>query len=116
VVHTDAGRVRQVLDVLTDNAVRVCPAGSRVVWAVRPGPRGVRLEVRDSGPGLADADAADAFVPGVLHDRYAGSRPGGHGLGLAIAHGLVSRLGGTIRLATAPEGGASFEIDLPVGL
>jgi two-component system sensor histidine kinase BaeS len=87
VVHTDAGRVRQVLDVLTDNAVRVCPPGSRVVWSARPGPRGVRLEVRDSGPGLADADAADAFVPGVLHDRYAGTRSGGHGLGLAIAHG-----------------------------
>ena len=105
--------MRQVLDVLTDNAVRVCPAGSRVVWAVAPRPGGVRLEVRDSGPGLAESDAADAFAPGVLHDRYAGSRPVGHGLGLAIAHGLVTRLGGAIRLTRAPEGGAAFEIDLP---
>ena len=113
VVSTDAGRVRQVLDVLTDNAVRVCPAGSRVVWAVAPRPGGVRLEVRDSGPGLAESDAADAFAPGVLHDRYAGSRPVGHGLGLAIAHGLVTQLGGAIRLARAAEGGAAFEIDLP---
>ena len=55
----------------------------------------------------------DAFAPGVLHDRYAGSRPVGHGLGLAIAHGLVTRLGGAIRLARAAEGGAGFEIDLP---
>ncbi len=113
VVRTDAGRVRQVLDVLTDNALRVCPPGSQVVWAVAPRPGGVRLEVRDSGPGLTAADAADAFTPGVLHDRYADSRPVGHGLGLAIAHGLVTRLGGTIRLTRAPEGGAAFEVDLP---
>jgi len=113
VVRTDAGRVRQVLDVLTDNAVRICPPGSRVVWSIAPRPGGVLLEVRDSGPGLAEADAADAFMPGVLHDRYADSRPVGHGLGLAIAHALVTRLGGTIRLTRAPEGGAAFEVDLP---
>jgi two-component system sensor histidine kinase BaeS len=112
-VHSDAGRLRQVLDVLTDNAARVCPPGSRVVWSAAPAPGGVRLEVRDSGPGLAETDAEVAFTPGVLHDRYAGSRPVGHGLGLAIAHGLVTRLGGSIRLTRAPEGGAGFEIDLP---
>jgi len=114
-VHSDAGRLRQVLDVLTDNAARVCPPGSRVVWSAARTPGGVRLEVRDSGPGLAEADAEVAFTPGVLHDRYAGSRPVGHGLGLAIAHGLVTRLGGTIRLTRAAEGGAAFEIDLPAG-
>lgn len=114
-LRTDGGRVRQVLDVLTDNAVRVCPAGSRVVWSLGHRPDGVRLAVRDSGPGLAPADAADAFEPGVLHDRYAGSRPGGHGLGLAIAQRVVTRLGGTIRLGLAPEGGAAFELDLPAG-
>ena len=114
VVRTDPGRVRQILDVLTDNALRACPPGSRVVWsaaAARPG--GVRVEVRDSGPGLADDDALDAFEPGVLHDRYAADRLGGHGLGLAIAHRLVTRLGGTIRLERAPEGGAAFVLDLP---
>ena len=114
VVRTDPGRVRQILDVLTDNALRACPPGSRVVWsaaAARPG--GVRVEVRDSGPGLADEDTLDAFEPGVLHDRYAADRLGGHGLGLAIAHRLVTRLGGTIRLERAPEGGAAFVLDLP---
>lgn len=112
VVRTDAGRVRQVLDALTDNAVRVCPPGSLVTWSLTPRTGGARLEVRDSGPGLTEADAHDAFTPGVLHDRYQGSRAVGHGLGLAIVHGLVSRLGGTILLGRAPEGGAAFLIDL----
>ncbi|QIG43956.1 HAMP domain-containing histidine kinase [Nocardioides anomalus] len=112
-LRTDPGRVRQILDVLTDNALRVGAPGDRVVWEARPGPAGARLEVRDSGPGLTEDDRAVAFEPGALHDRYAGQRPVGHGLGLAIAHRLVVRLGGAIRVEPAPEGGAAFVLDLP---
>jgi two-component system OmpR family sensor kinase len=112
-VETDAGRVRQVVDALIDNAVRACPEGAVVAVAVSPLADGARVEVRDSGPGLTPDDAAVAFEPGVLHDRYAGERPGGHGLGLAIVHRLVTRLGGTIRVEQAPEGGAAFVVDLP---
>jgi two-component system sensor histidine kinase BaeS len=112
-LRSDPGRIRQVLDVLTDNALRAGSPGDRVVWAADARPGGVRLEVRDSGPGLTETDAADVFEPGVLHDRYAGQRPGGQGLGLAIAHGLVTRMGGSIRLERAPEGGAAFVVVLP---
>lgn len=112
-VSTDAGRLRQVLDILTDNAVRVCPAGSTVWWAARLEPDGVRLEVRDSGPGLSEDDLPVAFEPGVLRDRYAATRPVGQGLGLATAHGLVVRLGGALTAGRAPEGGAEFVVRLP---
>lgn len=115
VVAGDPARLRQVVDALVDNAVRVCAPGDRVVLhAALHGDR-VRLEVRDSGPGLTEADAAVAFQPGVQHARYAGSRPVGHGLGLAIVHRLVTRLGGTIRVDRAPEGGAAFVIELAAG-
>ncbi len=113
VVTTDGVRLRQVVDALVDNAVRVCAPGDRVVLAAFATPDGVRVEVRDSGPGLTPEDAEVAFVPGVLHERYAAVRPGGHGLGLAIVHRLVTRLGGTITLDRAPEGGARFAIALP---
>lgn len=113
ILETDGDRVRQALDALVDNALRVCPAGSRVVLALTATAHGARVEVRDSGPGLTADDAAVAFEPGVLHDRYADRGRGGFGLGLAIVHGLVRRLGGTIAVATAPEGGAAFIIDLP---
>lgn len=112
-LETDGDRVRQSLDALVDNAVRVCPDGSRVVLALAATPTGARLEVRDSGPGLTADDAAVAFEPGVLHERYADRGRGGFGLGLAIVHGLVQRLGGTIAVTPAPEGGAAFVLDLP---
>jgi two-component system, OmpR family, sensor kinase len=110
--RTDGARLRQVLDVLVDNALRICSAGDRVVLSVGPDADGARLEVRDSGPGLTAEDAAVAFTPGALHDRHP-DRAGGAGLGLAIAFRLVTRLGGTIGAGTAPEGGAAFVLRLP---
>jgi two-component system sensor histidine kinase BaeS len=112
-VVTDATRLRQVLDVLLDNAVRVCAEDDRVVLAaghVEGG--GVRIEVRDSGPGLTDEEVAVVFEPSVLHDRHP-DRAGGAGLGLAIAQRLVQRLGGSIEATAAPEGGARFVVVLP---
>ncbi len=111
VVHADPARLRQVLDGLLDNALRVTPRGGSIVLASREG--GV-VEIRDSGPGLAPEDLAVAFEPGVLHERYRGTRPsGGQGLGLAIVAGLVRRMGGVIGVGPAPEGGAMFTITLP---
>lgn len=110
-VRADAARLRQVLDALLDNALRVTPPGGSVDLSCRaPG----RLEVRDSGPGLAPDDLAVAFEPGVLHERYRGRRAtGGHGLGLAIVAGLVRRMEGDVVADVAPGGGALFRITLP---
>lgn len=112
VAETDAVRVRQVLDALIDNAVRVCGPGDRIVLGAEPRGDGVRLLVGDSGPGLTDDDARVAFEPGALHRRYAASRPVGHGLGLALVGRLVTHLGGTVRVDHAVDG-ALFVIDLP---
>ena len=114
-LESDPVRVRQVLDALADNAVRVCPPGSLLVLAVTQEPDAVSLEVRDSGPGLTDDDLVHAFEAGVLHDRYAATRAGGHGLGLALVDRLVARLGGTVRATHAPEGGVAFVVRLPRG-
>lgn len=115
VARTDAGRVRQVLDGLLDNALRVTPAGRPIVVAVRPEPRGLVVEVRDGGPGLTEADLAVAFERSVLYERYQGVRRVGTGLGLAIVDRLVARLGGTAEAGHAPEGGARFTVVLPSG-
>jgi two-component system sensor histidine kinase BaeS len=115
VAFTDPGRLRQVLDGLLDNAVRVVPAGARVVLAARAEPGAAVVEVRDGGPGFTDADLAVVFERGALYERYRGVRKVGSGVGLALAAGLVHRMGGTIEAGHAPEGGARFTIRLPAG-
>jgi two-component system sensor histidine kinase BaeS len=116
VAVTDAARVRQVLDGLVDNALRLTPAGRPVVVAVDGRDRaGVVLQVRDGGPGLTDDDLTVAFEPSVLHERYRSTRPVGTGVGLALVAGLVERLGGTVTAGHAPEGGAAFTVRLPAG-
>jgi signal transduction histidine kinase len=113
VATTDARRIRQVLDGLAENALRVTPAGSQLTLALESRPGTVLLQVRDGGPGLAPEDYAVAFERGVLHEKYRGRRPVGSGIGLALAFGLVSRLGGTMTAGPAPEGGATFTVWLP---
>ncbi|MBQ1088060.1 cell wall metabolism sensor histidine kinase WalK [Streptomyces sp. B93] len=114
-LRTDGFRVRQLLDGLIENALRVTPAGGPLVVAVRSrAGGGAVLQVRDGGPGLTEEDAAVAFERGALTTRYRGVRPVGSGLGLAIAHRLTTRLGGTIAAeGRAPEGGACFTVRLP---
>ena len=114
-VRSDAGRVRQIVDGLLDNALRVVPPGAPVVMAVRPavGTPFAVVEIRDGGPGLADDDLAVAFDRGVLHERYKALRKVGSGIGLALAARLVSRLGGSIEAGHAPEGGARMTVRLP---
>ena len=117
IVYTDPGRIRQVIDGLLENALRVAPAGAPIVLAVR-GPHPTQphfgaIEVRDGGPGFTDEDLAVVFERGALYERYRGIRKVGSGLGLALAAGLVRRLGGGIEASHSPEGGARFTVLLP---
>lgn len=114
VCHTDPRRLRQVIDGLAENALRMTPAGRPIVLSLSGGPGSAMLQVRDGGPGLSEEDYTMAFEPGALHSRYAGTRPVGIGIGLALVHGLVTRMGGGIQAGAAPEGGACFTVTLPV--
>ncbi len=82
-ITTDGFRVRQLVDGLAENALRVTPAGKPLVLALRAEGPGAVLEVRDGGPGLTDDDIAVAFRRGTLTDRYRGVRPVGSGPALA---------------------------------
>ncbi len=115
---TDPTRVRQIVDGLAENALRVTPAGRPVLLGLyeTPGsaPDTAVLQVRDGGPGLAPEDLPVAFERSVLYQRYRGVRQVGTGVGLALVHGLTTRLGGTADAGRAPEGGACFTVRLPL--
>ncbi len=106
----DADQLRQVLANLLRNALVHTPAGTPVEVSITPG---VRLEVRDHGPGLPTDD------PDALFERFwraEGGRErgkGGAGLGLAIVAAIVSAHGGTVSAANADGGGARFVVELP---
>ncbi|GAA1905679.1 HAMP domain-containing sensor histidine kinase [Lapillicoccus jejuensis] len=118
-VLADPQRLRQAVDGLLENALRVTPAGRPIVLAARPaagagGRAEAVVEVRDGGPGLTDEDLPVAFDRSVLFERYRGVRQVGTGLGLAIVDRIVTRLGGRVEAGHAAEGGARFTVTLPL--
>lgn len=108
--HGDGDRLHQVTLNLLANAVKFTPRGGKVTVATGRDDRGSRLDVVDTGPGLADGEAEHVF------DRFwqgeAGKRAGGSGIGLAVAAELVAAHEGTLT-ATGTAGGARFRVLLP---
>ena len=113
VARSDPTRLRQILDGLAENALRVVPAGASITFAARREGPEIVVEVRDGGPGLSDDDLSVAFERSALYDRYRGVRRVGTGVGLALVAGLAARLGGRAVAGHAAEGGARFTIHLP---
>jgi len=109
----DPARLRQVLLILVDNALRHTPAGGRVsLEAARHGGR-IRVGVGDTGAGIAPEHLPhvfDRFYRAGGTDRGADE---GSGLGLAIARGLVEAQHGTIRLESRVGAGTRVEVTLP---
>jgi len=107
----DPVRIRQLVGILVDNAIRHGPAGGTVSVAVGRDERGATLMVDDDGPGIAPEDRAHVF------DRFwraPGAAASGTGLGLSIAAWIVDQHGGAITPTERPGGGSRFVVTLPV--
>jgi signal transduction histidine kinase len=113
----DAGRLRQAVDNLIDNAIRHAPAGSVVAVTGRgdpgPGRAGLVIEVRDQGPGFAGDFLPHAFERFRRAGAARSRADGGAGLGLAIVASIVRAHGGRVVADNLPERGARVRIDLP---
>ena len=110
VVSGDPARLRQLVMILVDNAIRHSPADGRVGVEVRAEEGGASLVVEDDGPGIRPEDLPHLFE---RFYRAHGAPGGGTGLGLAIAAWIVDRHGGDIEVANRAEGGARFVVHLP---
>ena len=109
-VRADPDKLRQVVGQLVENAVKYSPAGAVVRLEARARPDSVEVTVADEGSGIADSEL------GRIFDKfYRGSvtQPG-TGLGLFIAQGLVSAMGGRIWVRSEEGGGSRFTFALPV--
>lgn len=109
-VTGDPGRLEQALQNLAANALRHMPDGGELRLSASQAGGGVRIIVRDSGPGISAE-----HLP-LIFDRFykvdlSRKATGGSGLGLSIVKAIVERHGGTI--SARNDGGAVFEIVLP---
>jgi signal transduction histidine kinase len=115
--YADATRLRQILTILLDNAMKFTPAGGAVKVAARPYEKNANLllvEVSDTGCGI-DLEAAGH----IFEHLYQVTDPGragrrGLGLGLHIAKDLVTRQDGEIWVKSEPQIGSQFFFTLPI--
>lgn len=111
-VRGDADLARDLLQQLIANAIAHTGSPGRVLIAARGRDAGVRIEVRDNGPGIPTIHQQRIFEEFVqLHGE--GERHDGYGLGLAIAARLAKLLGTQIGLCSEPGRGSTFWFELP---
>ncbi len=113
-IWADHNHLQEVLLHVLQNAqhaMREAHTGGVLSISVKQTATGVRIEVKDDGPGIPPED-----LPRIFNPFFTTKQPGdGRGLGLSVAHSIVTEHGGRIWAENIPEGGAVFTIDLPIG-
>jgi C4-dicarboxylate-specific signal transduction histidine kinase len=104
------GELEQVVFNVLLNAAQAMGGAGLIETQARPNGKHVVLSIRDSGPGIAPEHL------GYVFDPFFTTKPPGEGigLGLAISYEIVHEMGGSIQAANHAEGGAVFEIWLPI--
>lgn len=110
-VRARAGQLQQVLFNIVLNSAQAMQDEGAIEIEARAGAEGpLVVSIRDTGPGIAPEHLARVFDP-----FFTTKAPGdGTGLGLAISYEIVHELGGAIHASNHPQGGACFELTLPI--
>lgn len=111
-LHSDAALLRLVVSNLLHNAVKYTDEGG-IALSVHSEDGQCRVEVRDSGPGIAAADQERIFKPFEQLEAIDHKHRPGVGLGLTLVARLSEALGGRIALASQPGQGSTFTVWLP---
>jgi PAS domain S-box-containing protein len=112
--NVDRDKLRQVFSILLDNALKYSPEGGTVTVGVERKRDTVEVSVADQGVGIPQADQEQIFRKFYRgSDAEARLGPGGTGLGLFIARGLVTAMGGRIWVESREGEGSTFAFELP---
>ncbi|MCC7104286.1 MAG: HAMP domain-containing histidine kinase [Chloroflexi bacterium] len=114
VLEADADRLKQVLLVLLDNALKYTPGRGAITLALRRSGGAAQLTVRDTGVGIPPEDLPRVFERFYRADPARARDPGGTGLGLPIARWIVEQHGGSITLESTPGQGTLATVRLPL--
>jgi signal transduction histidine kinase/CheY-like chemotaxis protein len=109
-VEVDVSRIKQVFLNIINNAVYVMPNGGSLTVRTTASDRGVRVDVEDTGPGIAPEHRDRIFDP------FFTTKPevSGTGLGLSVSLGIVQSHGGTIEVDSELGKGTTFTVTLPL--
>jgi PAS domain S-box-containing protein len=108
-VHVDGNRVAQALANIMSNGIDAVSAGVGMVHlVVRSAGDQLQFEITDNGPGIQLKPGENLFSP------FFTQKEGGTGLGLTIAHRIINAHNGSISYGNRPQGGACFDVRLPV--
>jgi signal transduction histidine kinase len=116
VIYADEDRMKQVLTILVDNAIKYTPERGSIVVSVTKTTAidFARLSVKDTGPGISKESQAKIFERFYRVDKSRARQLGGNGLGLAIAHTLVEKQRGYISVTSKPGAGSRFDVFMPL--
>ncbi len=109
----DRLRIGQVIDNLVSNALKFTPAGGTVEVRAYPYHSAVRIEVADTGMGIAEDEQEQLFERFFRTARAQEQAIPGVGLGLSISKAIVEAHGGRVSVASIEGAGTTFFVDLP---
>lgn len=112
-VNGDRARLKQLLYILLDNAVKYSPDGGQVKVKLSQRDRHWTMSVSDEGIGIDEDDQSRIFDRFFRSDKSRTRTVGGHGLGLSIAKWIAGIHGGTITVKSEPGKGSTFTVQLP---
>jgi len=113
-ISGDPSRMRELVSVLLDNAVKYADAGDLVEITVRKEHKRAIIRVSDNGPGIPAHALPHVFDRFYRVDKARSRESGGTGLGLAIARHIVDAHGGTISVESTLGEGTVVTVELPV--
>lgn len=113
-VEGDPDRLRQLLLIPIDNAIRYTPPGGRITVRLERRDDAAEIRIDDTGIGIPERDLPRVFDRFYRADPARTRDPGGTGLGLGIARWIAERHGGAITLTSTPGQGTSARILLPM--
>ncbi|MEO8287078.1 MAG: HAMP domain-containing sensor histidine kinase [Chloroflexota bacterium] len=112
-VHGDPDRLKQLVLILLDNAIKYTPPSGQVIASLQRNGGSVEVVVRDTGIGIPQDELPKVFDRFYRADPARTRDPGGTGLGLSIASWIAEQHGGAITLTSKPGQGTVATVRLP---
>ncbi len=113
-LNIDPHMVRTAIQNIMSNAVKYTPEGGKIKLSLKKRPRGINLDISDTGYGIPREQQAKVFTKLFRGENILNKETEGTGLGLYIAKAIIDKSGGKIWFESEENAGTTFHVSLPV--